>query len=91
MADETKVEAQAAAEAPAKVAEAVADTVETIAKESDEGRQAHPRCDRSPREARGGRREGRPTRRAASHDPQDPHRRAQDRPKRRAPRKGLRP
>ncbi|HEX4801775.1 MAG TPA: phasin family protein [Sphingomicrobium sp.] len=41
MADETKVEAQAAAEAPAKVAEApakvaeaVADTVETIAKES---------------------------------------------------------
>jgi len=34
MADETKVEAQAAAEAPAKVAEAVADTVETVAKES---------------------------------------------------------
>ncbi len=34
MADETKVEAQAAAEAPAKVAETVADTVETIAKES---------------------------------------------------------
>jgi phasin family protein len=34
MADETKVEAQAAAQAPAKVAEAVADTVETIAKES---------------------------------------------------------
>ena len=34
MADETKVEAQAAAEAPAKVAEAVADTVGTIAKES---------------------------------------------------------
>src|SRR5690242_4153098 len=34
MADETKVEAQAAAEAPAKVAEAVADTVETIARES---------------------------------------------------------
>jgi phasin family protein len=34
MADETKVEAQAAAEAPAKVAEVVADTVETIAKES---------------------------------------------------------
>jgi phasin family protein len=34
MADETKVEAQAAAEAPAKVAEAVADTVETVATES---------------------------------------------------------
>jgi phasin family protein len=34
MADETKVEAQAAAEAPAKVAEAVAATVETIAKQS---------------------------------------------------------
>jgi phasin family protein len=34
MADETKVEAQAAAEAPAKVAEAVAKTVETVAKES---------------------------------------------------------
>ena len=34
MADETKVEAQAAAEAPAKVAEAVAETAETIAKES---------------------------------------------------------
>jgi phasin family protein len=34
MADETKVEAQAAAEAPARVAEAVADTVETVAKES---------------------------------------------------------
>jgi phasin family protein len=34
MADETKVEAQAAAEAPAKVADAVAETVETIAKES---------------------------------------------------------
>ena len=34
MADETRVEAQAAAEAPAKVAEAVADTVETIAQES---------------------------------------------------------
>ena len=34
MADETKVEAQAAAEAPAKVAETVADTVETVAKES---------------------------------------------------------
>jgi phasin family protein len=33
MPDETKVEAQAAAEAPAKVAEAVADTVETIANE----------------------------------------------------------
>jgi phasin family protein len=33
MADETKVEAQAAAEAPAKVAEAVADTVATVAKE----------------------------------------------------------
>ena len=34
MADETRVEAQAAAEAPAKVAEAVANTVETVAKES---------------------------------------------------------
>jgi len=34
MADETKVEAQAAAEAPAKVAEPVAKTVETVAKES---------------------------------------------------------
>jgi phasin family protein len=34
MADETKVEAQAAAEAPAKVAEVVADTVETVVKES---------------------------------------------------------
>ena len=34
MADETRVEAEAAAEAPAKVAEAVADTVETVAKES---------------------------------------------------------
>ena len=34
MADETKVEAEAAAEAPAKVAEAGADTVETVVKES---------------------------------------------------------
>jgi phasin family protein len=34
MAEETKIEAQAAVEAPAKVAEAVADTVETIVKES---------------------------------------------------------
>ena len=34
MADETKVEAQAAAEAPAKVAEAVAETVDAIAQES---------------------------------------------------------
>jgi phasin family protein len=34
MADETKVEAQAAAEAPAKVAETVANTIETIAKKS---------------------------------------------------------
>lgn len=34
MADETKVEAQAAAEAPAKVAEAVADTVKTVVTES---------------------------------------------------------
>jgi len=34
MADETKLQAQAAAEAPAKVAQTVADTVETIAKES---------------------------------------------------------
>jgi flagellum-specific peptidoglycan hydrolase FlgJ len=34
MADETKVEAQGAAEAPAKVAEAVAETAETVAKES---------------------------------------------------------
>jgi phasin family protein len=34
MADETKVQADAAAEAPAKIAEAVADAVETIAQES---------------------------------------------------------
>jgi phasin family protein len=34
MVDETKVDAQAAAEAPAKVAVAVADTVETVAKKS---------------------------------------------------------
>jgi phasin family protein len=34
MAEETKIEAQAAVEAPAKVAEAVADTVKTIAKQS---------------------------------------------------------
>ena len=34
MANETKVEAQAAAEAPAKVAGAVAETIETVAKES---------------------------------------------------------
>ena len=34
MADEIRVEAQAAAEAPAKVVEAVANTVETVAKES---------------------------------------------------------
>ena len=34
MAEETKVQAEAAAQAPAKVAEAVAETVETIAKES---------------------------------------------------------
>lgn len=34
MADETQVEARAAAEAPAKVAETVADTIETVAKES---------------------------------------------------------
>jgi phasin family protein len=34
MADEAKVQAQAAAEAPAKVAEAVAGTIETVAKES---------------------------------------------------------
>ena len=37
MVDETKVQAQAAAEAPAKVAEAVAETVETITKESAKG------------------------------------------------------
>ena len=36
MANETKVEAQAAAEAPAKVAEAVADTVEKIVAWLDE-------------------------------------------------------
>ena len=35
MADETKVEARAAAEAPAKVAETVAQTVQTIARESE--------------------------------------------------------
>jgi phasin family protein len=34
MAEETKIEARAAVEAPAKVAEVVADTVETIAKQS---------------------------------------------------------
>jgi len=34
MADETKVEAQAAAEAPAKVAEVVAETIETVVEES---------------------------------------------------------
>ena len=34
MADQTQIQAQAAAEAPAKIAETVADTVETIAKES---------------------------------------------------------
>jgi phasin family protein len=34
MADETQVEAKAAAEAPAKVAATVADTIETVAKES---------------------------------------------------------
>ncbi len=34
MADETKIEAQAAAEAPAKIAETVANTIETVAKES---------------------------------------------------------
>jgi len=34
MADETRVEAEAAAEAPSKVAETVADTVQTIARES---------------------------------------------------------
>jgi phasin family protein len=34
MADEAKIEAQAAAEAPAKVAQAVAETVETVAKDS---------------------------------------------------------
>ena len=34
MADETKVDAQAAAEAPAKVAQAVAETVATVAKQS---------------------------------------------------------
>ncbi len=34
MADETKVEAQAAADAPAKVAETVADTVEAVAQQS---------------------------------------------------------
>ncbi len=34
MVDETKVEAQAAAEAPAKVVEAIADTVETVARKS---------------------------------------------------------
>jgi phasin family protein len=35
MTDETKVDAKAAAEAPAKVAETIANTVETIANESD--------------------------------------------------------
>jgi phasin family protein len=35
MADETKIEARAAAEAPTKIVEAVAETVATIAKESD--------------------------------------------------------
>ena len=34
MADETKVQAEAAAEAPAKVAEAIAETVETVVQES---------------------------------------------------------
>ena len=79
MADETKVQAEAAAEAPAKVAEAIADTVETVAKESKKVAKRDPRHDRSPREAPGRRREGRRSPHA-SHDPQDPHRRAQDRP-----------
>jgi phasin family protein len=35
MADETKVQAEAAAEAPAKVAEAIADTAEKVVKESE--------------------------------------------------------
>jgi phasin family protein len=35
MADETKIQAQAAAEAPAKVAEAIADTAEKVVKESE--------------------------------------------------------
>ena len=50
---------EAAAEAPAKVVEAVAETVETVADGKRQGRQAHPRHDRSPREAPGGRREDR--------------------------------
>ena len=37
MADETQVEAEAAAEAPAKVVEAVADTAETVAKQTPSG------------------------------------------------------
>ena len=77
MADETKVEAQAAAEAPAKVAEAVADTVETIAKESAKiakrtraaTARRVPSVEALPQKAA--------TRRTS---PQDPHRRAQDRP-----------
>ena len=58
MADETKVEAKAAAEAPAKVAEAVADTVETVVKRAPRSPSATARQDRSPRQARSGCPEG---------------------------------
>jgi phasin family protein len=51
MADDTKVEAQTAAEAPAKVVEAVADTVATIAKESAPATKRAPPARRVKRQA----------------------------------------
>ena len=86
MADETKVQAEAAAEAPAKVAEAVADTAEKVVKESAGCRQAR----RLPRPRRGeaGRRQKTRRSRGASNQaaaPQSSYRPAQER--RRGPRK----
>ena len=54
MADETRVEAKAAAEAPAKVAETVAETVKAIGSGEQEGRDARARQDDPPCQARRG-------------------------------------
>ena len=80
MADETKVEAQAAAEAPAKVAEAVAETVEKVVEESAKvaKRTRAATARRAKREA-DCRKAGAASRQDRS--PQDPHRRPQDRQK----------
>ena len=52
MTDQTKIQADAAAEAPAKVAKAVADDRRDQRQRDRQGRQARPRRDRSPRRKR---------------------------------------